>query len=77
MNKFTQTEQNYLEIIGSLLKKVVKENNIPQEYFEKHFMELFTMAHNYYQDFLKRAMTDEELKIKIGLEMWKKLSAVA
>ena len=77
MNKFTQTEQNYLEIIGSLLKKVVKKNNIPQEYFEKHFMELFTMAHNYYQDFLKRAMTDEELKIKIGLEMWKKLSAVA
>ena len=72
-----QNQENYLEVILNVLKNTVKENNIPQEYFEKHFMELFTMAHNYYQDFLKRAMNDEELKAKIGLEMWKELRAVA
>lgn len=73
--EFTQTQQNYLEIIAELLKKMVAEYNIPQSYFEKHFAELFTAAHNYYQDFLKRAMNDEELKSKICEELWNELRA--
>ena len=73
--EFTQTQQNYLEVIAELLKKMVAEYNIPQSYFEKHFTELFTAAHNYYQDFLKRAMNDEELKSKICEELWNELRA--
>ena len=61
MNRFTQTEQNYLEIIGSLLKKVVKENNIPQEYFEKHFIdyninEIITRTKERHKIFLSRCV---------------------
>jgi 5'(3')-deoxyribonucleotidase len=71
--EFTQSQQNYLETIGLILKRVVEDHNIPQSYFEKHFTELFTAAHNYYQNFLQRAMNDEELKAKMCEDIWNEL----
>lgn len=73
----TQNQENYLEVILNVLKNTVKENNIPQEYFEEHFTEFFAAAHNAHQKFLKGLLNNKELKEQILEEIWNELQVVA
>ena len=66
---------DYLEIITCQMKKTVEENNISQEYFQKHFVEIYTAVHNSYQAFLKGLLTDQEYKDRLFNKVWEELRA--
>lgn len=70
-----KNQQDYLEIITCQMKKTVEENNISQEYFQKHFIEIYTAVHNLYQKFLKGLLTNQEYKDRLFNEVWEELRA--
>ena len=71
--ELTLNQQNYIEIITAQIKSMVKKHNISEQVFEAHFAEIFTAAHNSYQEFLKGLLTDEEYKNRIFEASWNEL----
>ena len=75
MITLNKNQQDYLEIITCQMKKTVEKNNISQEYFQKHFIEIYTAVHNSYQKFLKGLLTNQEYKDRLFNKVWEELRA--
>ena len=68
-----ENQKKYLDVISSIMAKIVKKHNISKEYFEANFIEIYTAVHNSYQNYLKGLLTDKEFKNKLFNELWEEL----